>query len=211
MWPEIEYDGDTVGAWAGTSQWRAWRADLSRFRKHGLNGWCSEGFWALSLYRAQRGIRKRRPRFVWLPAALALAFAKKLFTGVTHMNLHPDAEIGPGFIIFHVGPLQVIAKARIGADCATHHVTTIGRGSRPGVPVIGDHVMIGCHTCILGPVTVGNYAKIGAGAVVATDIPAGATAVGVPARVISGSGSCSADPAAFAGAHHQLEAEASEA
>jgi serine O-acetyltransferase len=48
--------------------------------------------------------------------------------------------------------------------------------------MIGDHVMIGCHTCILGPVSVGDRAKIGAGAVVVSDIPGGATAVGVPAK-----------------------------
>jgi serine acetyltransferase len=63
-------------------------------------------------------------------------------------------------------------------------VCTIGAGAKPGGPSIGDHVYIGCHTCILGPVTVGDRAKIGAGAVVISDVPAGATAVGVPARIV---------------------------
>jgi serine O-acetyltransferase len=104
---------------------------------------------------------------------------------VTHINLHPNADIGPGLLIPHVGLIQVYPWATIGADCAIHHVCTIGAGSKPGGPVIGDHVMIGCHTCILGPVHVGDGAKIGAGAVVVSDIPAGATAVGVPARAIN--------------------------
>ena len=53
-----------------------------------------------------------------------------------------------------------------------------------GVPTLGDHVQVACHVCILGPVTVGDRAKIGAGAVVISDIPADATAVGVPAKAI---------------------------
>lgn len=70
------------------------------------------------------------------------------------------------------------------ADCAIHQVCTIGAGSRSGGPTIGDHVMIGCLTCILGPVTVGDNAKMGAGAIVVTDIPADASAIGVPAKVL---------------------------
>lgn len=87
-------------------------------------------------------------------------------------------------LIPHVGPIQVFPWAKIGVDCAIHQVCTIGAGAKPGGPVIGDHVMIGCHACILGPVVVGDRAKIGAGAVVVKDVPAGATAVGVPARVV---------------------------
>jgi serine O-acetyltransferase len=164
--------------------WDAWRADLARFRAHGYSGWGSEGFWALTIYRAQRGLRKGRPRFLLFPFRLGLGILKKLLTMVTHINLHPDARIGPGLLIPHVGPIQVFPEATLGADCAIHHVCTIGAGSKPGGPVIGDHVYLGCHSCVLGPVRVGDGAKIGAGAVVVTDIPAGATAVGVPARAI---------------------------
>ena len=170
--------------WAGSSQWRAWRADLARFKAHGYSGWGSEGFWALTVYRLQRAVGKARPRWAWLPIRLVLGMIKKVLTLVTHINLHPNAEIGPGLLIPHVGPIQVFPWARIGADCAIHQVCTIGAGAKPGGPTIGDHVMIGCHTCILGPVTVGDFAKIGAGAVVVTDIPAGSTAVGVPAKAI---------------------------
>jgi serine O-acetyltransferase len=177
------YDGSKVKEWAGSSQWRAWRADLARFRKHGYSGWGSEGFWALTIYRLQRSIQSLRPKVVWLPLRFFLALVKKFFTTVTHINLCAEAEIGPGMLIPHIGPIQVFPWAKIGANCAIHHVCTIGAGSRPGGPEIGDHVMIGCHSCILGPVKVGDGAKIGAGAVVVSDIPAGASAVGVPARV----------------------------
>jgi serine O-acetyltransferase len=180
----MKYDGNTVKEWAAESQWRAWRADLARFKKHGYSGWLSEGFWALTVYRLQRHLGDARPRSVWLPVRVVVGIAKKLLTLITHISLDPQAKIGPGMLIPHVGPIQVSEWATIGADCAIHQVCTIGAGSKPGGPTIGDHVMIGCHTCILGPVNVGDGARIGAGAVVVPDIPAGTTAVGVPARAV---------------------------
>ena len=178
----MKYDRLTVKAWAGQSQWRAWQADLARFREHGYSGFGSEGFWALTLYRMQRSVEQSSNRKWLFPIRALLAVAKKLFTCVTHINLHPKAEIGPGLLIPHVGLIQVHPEARIGADCAIHQVCTIGALADSGAPVIGDHVMIGCHTCILGAISIGNNAKIGAGAVVVSDIPANATAIGVPAK-----------------------------
>lgn len=177
------YNGDTVKEWVGDSQWRAWRADLARFRKHGYSGWLSEGFWALTIYRLQRSLRAFRPTWFWLPFKAILVVIRKFIVMVTHISLPPEAEIGPGMLIPHVGPIQVIPFARIGADCAIHQVCTIGAAGKPGVPELGDHVMLGCHSCVLGPVKVGDGVRIGAGAVVVTDIPAWSTAVGVPARV----------------------------
>jgi serine O-acetyltransferase len=179
-----KYDGNTVLRWAGESQWRAWRADLARFKRQGLSGWGSEGFWALTVYRMQRAAGAAKPRLLWLPIRMVLAAGKKLLTLITHINLCPQAKIGPGLFIPHVGPIQVFPWATIGADCAIHHVCTIGAGSRPGGPVIGNHVMLGCHSCVLGPVVVGDGAKIGAGAVVVKDVPAGVTVVGVPAHPV---------------------------
>lgn len=180
----MTYNGDTVREWAGNSQWRAWRADLARFRKAGYSGFFTEGFWALTIYRIQRALHRATPRLLWLPLIALVALWRKAFVTVTHISLHPAAEIGPGLLIPHVGPIQVFPWAKIGADCAIHHVVTIGAGNRPGGPQIGDHVMIGCHACILGPVRIGDGARIGAGAVVIDDVPAWSTAVGVPARVV---------------------------
>jgi serine O-acetyltransferase len=179
----VQYDPQTVKQWAGDSQWRAWRADLARFRVHGHNGFGSEGFWALTLYRMQRHALNASPRVLWIPVKFVLALMKKCLTAVLHINLDRRASIGPGMYIPHVGPIRVHPQAVIGADCAIHHVCTIGAGSSPGAPTIGDHVMMGAHSCVLGPVTVGDGAIIGAGAVVVCDIPAGATAMGVPAKV----------------------------
>ncbi len=159
----MKYDGKMVKAWAGASQWRAWQADLARFKAHGYNGWGTEGFMALSIYRLQRSVRGARPKLLWLPIRVLLGLIKKCFTMVTHMNLHPDAIIGPGTLIPHVGPIQIYPWATIGADCTIRHVCTVGAGAREGGPTIGDHVSLGCHSCVLGPVKIGDGAKIGAG------------------------------------------------
>ena len=178
----MDYDRNTVKEWAGDSQWRCWRADLARFRAQGHNGLGSEGFWALTVYRLQRHFDQAKPRFLWLPIRIVLAVIKKLLTAVLHINLNSSAHIGPGLFIPHVGPIQVNPDSSIGADCAIHQVCTVGAGSEPGGPTIGDHVMLGAHSCVLGPVHVGDGATVGAGAIVVTDIPAGAVARGVPAK-----------------------------
>ena len=116
-----------------------------------------------------------------LPRIL-IAIIKKLFTAVTHMDIHPDARVGPGMLIPHVGPLRIHGLTSIGADCAVHHVCTIGAGPTPGGATIGDHVLIGCHSSIIGAVTIGDCAVIGANSLVLSDVPAGSTAIGVPAR-----------------------------
>jgi serine O-acetyltransferase len=180
----MKYNGSVIKQWAGDSQWRAFRADLARFREQGYTGWGSEGLWALAIYRLQKVVRRRRPRWVWAPARLALRVAKKLISVVTLIDLHPDAEIGPGMLIAHGGPVRVHGASKIGADCALHHVCTIGAGPRPGGAVIGDHVYIGCHSSIIGAVTIGDKATIAANSLVLSDVPAGCTAIGVPAKMI---------------------------
>ncbi len=93
-------------------------------------------------------------------------------------------EIGPGLFVAH-GQATCIAAERIGRNCYVHHGVTIGwdyRGDR--APILGDGVFVGTGAAILGEVTIGDGARIGANAVVLCDVPAGATAVGAPARVI---------------------------
>jgi len=68
----LKYDADTIKCWAGDSQWRAFRADLARYRKQGYSGWRSEGFWALVIHRLQKVVRRSRPRWLWMPLRLTL-------------------------------------------------------------------------------------------------------------------------------------------
>jgi serine O-acetyltransferase len=180
----MNYDKDTVKAWAGDSQWRMLRADLARFQKHGYSGWLSEGFWALVIFRLQTMVHVMRPKWLWLPLRIILAVVKKLFTLVTHMSLDVGAKIGPGLLIPHLGPIRVHESTKIGADCSLYHLCTIGAGKSSAGATIGDHVFISCSSTIIGKVVIGDGATISANTLVITDVPAGATAIGVPAKII---------------------------
>lgn len=190
----MNYDRRTIRQWAGDSQWRAFRADLTRYRMSGYTAWGSEGFWALAIYRLQKVAGRCRPRWLWMPVRLTLRVLKKLLSTVTLLDLHPDAEIGPGMIIRHGGPVRIHAETIIGADCAIHGACVIGAGPRPGGAVIGDHVFIGCQASIIGAVTIGDDALVAANSLVINDIPAGCTAIGVPAKVLPVVFRCSGSP-----------------
>lgn len=114
--------------------------------------------------------------------ALAGRIAARLWKGVPGIDFC-RTPIGPGLFVSH-GQGTVLSAERIGANLQVHQGVTVGwdyRGDR--LPVIGDDVFIGAGAKILGPVTVGDGARIGANAVVVCDVPPGATAVGIPARV----------------------------
>jgi serine O-acetyltransferase len=181
---QVKYDRDTVKQWAGDSQWRALRADYQRFRLHGYSGWASEGLWALAIYRMQRALRMSRTPRLWAPAAVFLSVLRKLLVVVTGIDLSPNAEIGAGLLIQHGSQVRVIENTKIGVDCALSQICSIGAGATPGAPSIGDHVYMSPHSCILGPVTIGDGATIAACSLVLSDVPAGHTAMGVPARVL---------------------------
>jgi serine O-acetyltransferase len=82
----------------------------------------------------------------------------------------------------HPNGIVIHPKVDIGPNCLIFQQVTLGHAG--GTPRIGGHVDIGAGAKVLGPITVGDHARIGANAVVLTDVPAGATAVGIPARII---------------------------
>ena len=87
--------------------------------------------------------------------------------------------------IHHFGNIFVHANAHIGANCTLRQGVTIGNRHENGpVPVLEDNVELGAYAQILGGVRIGKGARIGAMSVVLIDVPAGATAVGVPARIV---------------------------
>lgn len=99
-----------------------------------------------------------------------------------------SCEIGKGTVFSHRGIAVVFhPKAVVGSGCVIGTSVVLGgRGKGvPGAPRIGNDVYIGTGAKILGPVTIGDGAVIGANAVVLCDVPARATAVGVPAKVLS--------------------------
>jgi serine O-acetyltransferase len=94
-------------------------------------------------------------------------------------------EIGPGLMLMH-GFATIITAQRIGADCQVSQQVTIGYDDRGAPPVLGDRVRVGANAVVLGPITVGDDAVVGAGAVVVRDVPAGVVVGGVPAEVLEG-------------------------
>ena len=109
----------------------------------------------------------------------------RFFTGI---EIHPGATIGKGFFIDHGAGTVIGETAEIGQNCVLfHNVTLGGTGKHKGKrhPTLGDNVLIGTATTILGPVTVGNNVNIGANTVIINrNVPANCTVIGTPGRII---------------------------
>jgi serine O-acetyltransferase len=106
---------------------------------------------------------------------------------LTGIEIHPGATIGRRVFIDHGMGVVIGETAVIGDDCTLYHGVTLGgtswnRGKRH--PTLENGVVIGAGAKVLGPITVGAGAKIGSNAVVVKDVPANATAVGIPARIL---------------------------
>ena len=106
---------------------------------------------------------------------------------VTGIEIHPGATIGKRVFIDHGMGVVIGETAEIGDDVTMYHGVTLGgtswnKGKRH--PTLGKGVVIGAGAKILGPITVGERAKIGCNAVVVKDVPPGATVVGVPGRIV---------------------------
>jgi serine O-acetyltransferase len=118
----------------------------------------------------------------WL--ARALSYLARWLTGI---EIHPGAEIGRRFFIDHGMGVVIGETAVIGEDCTLYHGVTLGgttwqKGKRH--PTLGRDVVVGAGAKVLGPIEVGDGARIGSNAVVTKAVPAGATVVGVPGRAI---------------------------
>jgi serine O-acetyltransferase len=108
---------------------------------------------------------------------------------LTGIEIHPGATIGRRVFIDHGMGIVIGETAEIGDDCTLYHGVTLGgtswnKGKRH--PTLGRQVVLGAGAKILGPILVGDGAKVGSNAVVVRDVPAGATAVGIPARIVTG-------------------------
>jgi len=171
------------------------RADLERFTglvsepMGRLRMWRSlletQGVWVVAAYRFGQWANEEAPRPLQPIAKAAYLAAFKMVEITTGVSLPAHARIGKGFYIGHFGNIIIHPDTVMGERCSISHGVTIGvlGGDRPGVPRLGNDVYVGSGAKILGPVTIGDGAVIGANAVVVKDVPAGATAVGVPARI----------------------------
>ena len=160
-----------------------YQADLKRLPRRPFLK--EQSVWAVALYRfGRRNDRRRRGLVRWV-AGRWYWLAYRLLETLTGISIPKSVEVGPGLRIYHFGNVFVHSDAKIGANCTLRQGVTIGNRHEGGpVPVLEDDVELGAYAQVLGGVRIGRGAKIGAMSVVLCDVPPGATAVGVPARVI---------------------------
>lgn len=148
---------------------------------------CYPGFHALMVYRMSHWLWDHNLRLL----ARFISHIGKILTGI---EIHPAAQIGSRFVIDHGTGVVIGETSIVGDDVTLYHAVTLG-GIAPSVdsdkqagqkrhPTIKDGAIIGSGAAVLGPITVGEGARVGANSVVTKDVPASVTAVGIPAKVI---------------------------
>lgn len=148
---------------------------------------CYPGFHAITTHRLASWFWRRG----WRVLGRFISHTGRFLTGI---EIHPGARIGKGFFVDHGMGVVVGETAEIGEDVTLYHDVTLG-GVSPAVdsdsqrdqkrhPTLGDGVIVGSGAQILGPITVGKGARVGANSVVTKDVPEGATVVGIPGRAI---------------------------
>ena len=139
------------------------------------------GIHAVIFHRISHSLWRRN--FKWL--ARVLSNLARWYTGV---EIHPGATIGRRFFIDHGMGVVIGETAEIGDDCTLYHGVTLGgttwsKGKRH--PTLRNNVVVGAGAKVLGPIIIGEGARIGSNSVVTKEVPANATVVGVPGRVIA--------------------------
>jgi serine O-acetyltransferase len=150
----------------------------------------TDGTLAMILYR----LMQWSGRYRLVP--LAMLF-NKLNAVLCNCIIGRGAEFGPGFVLVHATGVVINGAVRGGANVKIEHQVTVGAERRHS-PVLGDDVFLGAGAKVIGPVHIGAGARVGANAVVVHDVPAGATAVGIPARVVRRRGPAVPEPAGVA-------------
>lgn len=163
------------------------REDIASIRKRdpAAHSWlevllCYPGLHAVIFHRLSNWCWHRGLRVL----ARFVSHVGKILTGI---EIHPAAQLGERFFIDHGTGVVIGETAVIGADVTLYHGVTLGgtslhKGKRH--PTLEDGVIVGSGAQVLGPITVGKGARIGANAVVLTDVPPGVTMVGIPARMV---------------------------
>jgi len=141
---------------------------------------CYPGFHALLVHRLSHALWTSG--FKWL--ARWISHGARWLTGI---EIHPGVRIGRRFFIDHGMGVVIGETAEIGDDCTLYHGVTLGgttwnKGKRH--PTLKNRVVVGAGAKILGPITIGENAKVGSNAVVVKDVPDNSTAIGIPARIV---------------------------
>jgi len=139
------------------------------------------GFHAILLHRMNHYLWRANVKFM----ARFLSYFSRWLTGI---EIHPGAVIGKRFFIDHGMGIVIGETAVIGDDCTLYHGVTLGgtswkKGKRH--PSLGNGVVVGAGAKVLGPIDIGDEARIGSNAVVIRTVPAGATVIGIPGRIVN--------------------------
>ena len=137
-----------------------------------------QGFWAMFNHKIAHRFYKWRLYFL----SRMVSQASRFFTGI---EIHPGAKIGNGVFIDHGAGVVIGETCEIGDNVTMYQGVTLGgtgKDSGKRHPTVCSNVVIGAEALLLGPITIGDGAKIGAGAIVIKDVPPGSTIVGEPAR-----------------------------
>src|SRR5215469_126539 len=164
--------------------------DITRYKLKGSHGkqlWLNPAVWAIAVYRLGNWLYVDKPSpLIALPLKVVFLFANFFCEVVMEMHIDCQATIGPGLYIAHIGGVHINPAAVLGKNCDITHRVTIGASAmgRQGVPVLGDDVYIDTGATLVGKIKIGSGAKIAANTLVITNVPEGATIMGVPGRII---------------------------
>ena len=166
--------------------------DMARYKARGAKGrelWMNPAVWSIASYRLSNWLAVTPPTFVVRIPLKLVSFVARMFCEVVmEMCLDSHATIGGGLYIGHIGGIHINPGAVLGVNCDIAHHVTIGSSAmgRKGAPQVGDDVYIGTGATLVGKIRVGSGAKIAANTLVMSNVPEGATVIGVPGRVFPG-------------------------
>lgn len=166
---------------------RAVRADIMAVRDRDPACTCLpdvflyfKGFHALQTYRVAHT--------VWKSDRHVLAhYLQSQMSQTFQIDIHPNATLGSGIMLDHGTGIVIGETSQLGHNCSILHHVTLGGSGKKGVdrhPKVGDGVLLGAGTTILGNIRVGDGCQVGAGGLVITDLPPHSVAVGVPVKII---------------------------
>jgi len=141
---------------------------------------CYPGLHAIWLHRIAHVLYQRK----WFTTARLVSHFSRWFTGI---EIHPGAKIGRRLFIDHGMGVVIGETTEIGDDCLIYKGVVLGGTTlekKKRHPTLGNRVIIGSNSTVLGAIAIGDGARIGSGSVVVKPIPAGATVVGVPGRIV---------------------------
>lgn len=141
---------------------------------------CYPGLHAIWTHRIAHFLYRHR----WYTFARFISHISRALTGI---EIHPGATIGRRFFIDHGMGVVIGETTEIGDDCLIYKGVVLGGTTlekKKRHPTLGNWIVVGSNSTVLGAITIGDGAKIGSGSVVIKDVPPGATVVGVPGRMV---------------------------